>query len=264
MRVGIIGGGVMGEAILGAALDRGFLEAANVTVADIAPQRREQLAHVYGVRGVADAAEAMDGAELVVLAVKPHEMHSVHGALSAECLLLSIMAGVTVKSLAEEFGHARIVRVMPNLPAAAKAGMSMWTATPEVDETQRDLARGLLAAIGRELFVDDESKLDMATAISGSGPGFVYLFMEAMVDAAVAIGLPRAQAEEMVLQTFYGAAVFAEATGRPAAELRGMVTSAAGTTAAGIVELEKAAVRGAIIESVRAAHRRAQELGGAG
>jgi pyrroline-5-carboxylate reductase len=151
---------------------------------------------------------------------------------------------------------------MPNTPAAAKAGMSVWTATPAVDSEQRELARGLLAAIGREIYVEDEKKLDMATAVSGSGPGYVFLFIEALIEGAVSVGLPRAQAEEMVLQTVLGSAIYAQESGRSAAELRALVTSPAGTTAAGLLELERAGVRGAIIDCVRAAHDRAVELGG--
>jgi pyrroline-5-carboxylate reductase len=262
MRVAIIGGGVMGEAILHAALVRGVFEAADVTVCEVMEHRRNQLQGEYRVQATETTEEAMKTADLVVLSVKPQEMTSVHGALREDALLLSIMAGVRIESIASEFRHKRVVRVMPNTPVAAKAGMSVWTATAEVTPEQRDLARGLLGSIGRELYVEDEKKLDMATAVSGSGPGYVFLFIEAMIEGGVAIGLTRAQAEEMVVQTVYGSAVYAQESGRKAAELRAMVTSPAGTTAAGLLELEKGAVRAAIIECIRAAHRRAGELGG--
>lgn len=261
MKVAIIGGGVMGEAILAAAIERGVFQPADVTVCEKVEHRRHQLHSEYGVAVTTDANEAMANTGLVVLSVKPQEMHSVHGVLAPETALLSIMAGVRISSLQGEFHHDRIIRVMPNTPVAAKAGMSVWTATDSVTSDQRDLARGLLGAIGRELYVEDEARLDMATAVSGSGPGYVFLFIEAMIDGAVAIGLTRAQAEETVLQTFYGAAIYAQESGRSAAELRAMVTSPAGTTAAGLFELEKGAVRAAVIECIRAAHRRAQELG---
>lgn len=208
-----------------------------------------------------DSSQAIDGANLVILAVKPQDMHSVRGALSEETLLLSIMAGVPIRSIVAEFQHERVVRVMPNLPAAANAGMSVWASTPTVDPAQHELTRKLLGAIGREFRVDDESKLDMATAVSGSGPGYVYLFMEAMIEGAVAIGLTRAQAQELVVQTVYGAAVYAQESGHMIAELRARVTSPAGTTAAGLIELEKAGTRAAIISCIQAAHQRAKELG---
>ncbi len=261
MKVAIIGGGVMGEAILASALDREVFLSTNVTVCEKIPQRREQLSGVYGVASTVDATEAMDGADLVVLSVKPQEMHSIHGMLPEETALLSIMAGVRIATLRSEFHHERIIRVMPNTPAAAKAGMSVWTATESVSAAQRELTRGLLGSLGREMYVDDELKVDMATAVSGSGPGYVFLFIEAMIEGAVSIGLSRLQAEEMVLQTFYGAAVYAQESGRSASELRAMVTSPAGTTAAGLLELEKGAVRAAVIECVRASFARARELG---
>jgi pyrroline-5-carboxylate reductase len=150
---------------------------------------------------------------------------------------------------------------MPNTPVAARAGMSVWTATPAVTEEQQALVRRLLGALGRELHVADEKKIDMATAVSGSGPAYVYLFIEAMVEGAVAIGLPRAQAEELVLQTVYGAAVHARESGKTAADLRAMVTSPAGTTAAALREMEKGALRATVGEAIRAAHQRAIELG---
>src|SRR6185437_5992949 len=135
-----------------------------------------------------------------------------------EALLLSIMAGVRIDTISSEFRHSRIIRVMPNTPVAAKAGMSVWTATPTVSEEQRDLTRGLLGSIGREIYVDDEKKVDMATAVSGSGPGYIFLVIEALIEGAVSIGLTRAQASEMVLQTVYGSAVFAQESGRSAAD----------------------------------------------
>jgi pyrroline-5-carboxylate reductase len=129
---------------------------------------------------------------------------------------------------------------------------------------QRSVARQLLGAVGRELYVDDERKIDMATAVSGSGPAYVFLFVEALIEGAVAVGLPRAQAEELVLQTVAGSAQYAQESGKSAAELRAMVTSPAGTTAAGLLELEKGALRASVIQAVRAAFARAVELGGGG
>jgi pyrroline-5-carboxylate reductase len=262
MKVAIIGGGVMGEAILGAALERRVFEPESVTVCELLEQRRNLLKGEYGVGVTTDSTGCMESADLVLLSVKPQEMHSVEGAMRPDALLVSIMAGIRISSLEAEFRHSRIIRVMPNTPAAAKAGMSVWTATRNVSESQRELARGLLSAIGRELYVDEEKKLDMATAVSGSGPGYVFLFIEAMIEGAVAIGLTRKQAEESVLQTFYGSAVYALESGKSPAELRALVTSPGGTTAAGLLELERGAIRASIMECVRAAHERAMELGG--
>jgi pyrroline-5-carboxylate reductase len=262
MKVAIIGGGVMGEAILAAAIERQVFRADDVSVCELLEHRRNQLRSEYGVAVTTNSAEVMVEADFVLLSVKPQDVHSIRGQMRDEALLLSIMAGVRIRSIAEEFHHDRVVRVMPNTPVAAKAGMSVWTATEPVSAQQRELTRGLLGAIGRELYVDDEKKLDMATAVSGSGPGYVFLFIEAMIDGAVAIGLTRAEAEELVLQTVYGSAVYAQESGRKAAELRAMVTSPAGTTAAGLLELERAAMRAAVVDAIQAAYDRARELGG--
>jgi pyrroline-5-carboxylate reductase len=250
----------MGEAILGAALERGAFQRDEVTVIEKVEARRNLLYTDYGVQ-VSDDLTAMSDAGLVILSVKPQEMHSVAGTLRADALLLSIMAGVTIASLKSEFAHDRIVRVMPNTPAAMKEGMSGWTATPAVTPEQRDYAQSLLAAIGREIYFEDENKLDMVTAVSGSGPAYVFMFIEALTEGAVAVGLPRAAAEELVIQTLFGSALYARESGRSPADLRAMVTSPAGTTAAGLLELEKGAFRASVIECVRAAHERAMQLG---
>lgn len=262
MKVAIIGGGVMGEALLGAAIERSVFSPSDVTVCERLEPRRAHLQSTYGVGVTTDSAACMEFADLVILSVKPQDIGSVRGVMSPDALLLSIMAGVRISSIEAGFRHSRIIRVMPNTPVAAKAGMSVWTATPSVSPEQHELTRVLLGAIGREIYVDDEKKVDMATAVSGSGPGYVFLFIEAMIEGAVSIGLTRPQAEEMVLQTVYGSAIFAQESGRSAADLRALVTSPAGTTAAGLLELEKGAVRASIIQAIRASYRRAGELGG--
>lgn len=260
MKVCIIGGGVMGEAILSAALAEGVISRDSVTVIEKVPARRGHLASVHGV-AVDEGYDSVSSADMVLLSVKPQELSSVHGKLGAGAVLLSIMAGTTIASLQAAFDHRAVVRVMPNTPAAVKAGMSAWTATREVTSEQREFVSRLLSAIGREVYFDDEKKLDMATAVSGSGPAYVFLFIEALVEGAVAAGLPRAAAEEMVLQTVLGSAQYALQSGKSPADLRAQVTSPAGTTAAGLLELEKGAFRAALIECVRAAHQRAVELG---
>ncbi len=264
MKVAIIGGGVMGEAILSAALRKGVLSAASTTVCEKLEPRRKALAETYGVAVTADATAAVDGAAAVLVSVKPQEVLSARASLPPEAILISIMAGVRIDTLRAEFKHDRVVRSMPNTPAAVGAGMTVWTATAAVDESQREFTRTLLGSFGSELYVDDEKKIDMATAVSGSGPAYVFLMMEAMIEAGVLIGLTRTQSEQLVSQTVLGSALYAKESGRPAAELRAMVTSPAGTTAAGLFELERGGMRAAVIECVRAAHLRAIELGGPG
>lgn len=261
MRVALIGGGVMGEAVLGAALDADIFEAEQAIVCEVVPERRAALSERYGVKATGSAQEAMAGADVVVLSVKPQDAGSVKGGLAPEALLLSVMAGVQLRTLEAMFRHQRIVRVMPNTPAAVRAGMSVWTATAAVDASQREATRRLLGALGREMYVESEAKVDMATAVSGSGPAYVFLVIEAMIDAGVAIGLTRAQATEMTLQTVQGSALYAQQSEFAPAELRARVTSPAGTTAAGLLEMERGALRATIIDGVRAAYERAVELG---
>jgi pyrroline-5-carboxylate reductase len=204
--------------------------------------------------------EALREGDVIVLAVKPQDIAGLAGCVRADSLVLSIMAGVRIERIAALLGNDRIVRVMPNTPAATQQGMSAWTATSQVSEEQRAFAGRLLAALGDELYVETEEKLDMATAVSGSGPAYVFLLIEALIDGAVSIGLTRAQAEQLALQTFAGASAYARNADASAADLRAMVTSPAGTTAAGTLVLEQRAVRAAMIECVQAAFKRAREL----
>ncbi|HXG42573.1 MAG TPA: pyrroline-5-carboxylate reductase [Dehalococcoidia bacterium] len=265
MKVAIVGGGVMGEAIVGALLAKGVAEAGDIAVCDVLEERRRILAERYGVRTHAQASEAVRGADVTVLAVKPQEFPAAARSLAggdAPPLFLSIMAGVPLRSLMSLLGSQRVARAMPNTPAQIGEGVAVWTASPAVDETDREKVRQVLAALGYELYVDDEKYVEMATAVSGSGPGFVFLLLEALVDGAVHIGLPRPMAVELVYRTVLGSVRYAQASGRHPAELRAQVTSPGGTTAAGLLALERAGVRAAIVAAIEAAHRRALELGG--
>ena len=264
MRVALIGGGFMGEALLSALLEAGVAQAADVTVSDVAEGRRQHLASRYGVAVTTENAEAVGGAEVVVLAVKPQEFSSVAadlwGRLDDGQTVCSIMAGVPIQRVVDELQHDAVVRVMPNAAAFVGQAMSVWTASEAVSDEARQAAGRLLAALGREVQVSEERYLDMATAVSGSGPGFVFLFLEALIDAAVHIGLGRELAEELAVQTLLGSAGLARELGKHPAELRNMVTSPGGTTAAGLQVLEEAGLRGAIIDAVEAAYERAKEL----
>lgn len=265
MKLALIGCGFMGEAMLAATIREGVVQASDVHVAEINDERCSAVNGTYGVRASHDVAEVVKGAETIVFAVKPQEFdaaaHRLQGALRREQTVVSIMAGVPIERIARSLTHAGIVRVMPNTPAAVGEGMSVWTATPEVDEVTREQVGGLLRALGREVYVEDERYLDMATALSGSGPGFVFMLLEAFIDAGVHVGFKRHVAEMLALQTFIGSVKYAEATGKHPAELRNEVTSPAGTTAAGLEVLEASGVRGAVIRAIEAAYRRSRELG---
>ena len=265
MRIGLIGCGFMGEAILAATIKHSLASPDEIAVAEINDDRCAMVNATYAVRAGSDVTDAVGGAELVIFAVKPQEFdaaaHHLQGRLRREQTVMSIMAGVPIDRIARSLGHAGIVRVMPSTPAVIGEAMSVWTATSEVDDATRAQVRSVLSAMGREVYVEDEKYLDMATALSGSGPGFVFLLIEAFVDAGVHIGFKRAVAEMLALQTFIGSAKYAEATGKHLAQLRNEVTSPGGTTAAGLQALENSGVRGALIDAIEAAYQRSRELG---
>ena len=209
--------------------------------------------------------EAVNGADIVILSIKPQTLAKVtadlHSKIDPSALVLSIIAGVRISTLRSGLFHDRIVRAMPNTPAQIGMGMTVWTATGAVSPEQIEQTEAILGALGEQLQVDEEDYLDMATGLSGSGPGFVLLFVEAMIDAGVHMGFPRRDAEAMVLQTIGGSIELMRQTGLHSAELKNRVTSPGGTTAAGLYELEKAATRAILSRAIFAAYRRSQELG---
>lgn len=266
MRLAFIGGGFMGEAMVAGAIRKGLSTPGEISVCEVVDTRRQYMAEAHSVKAVADAGAATDGAEVVVLAVKPQEFPAAGEALSQHVspdqIVMSIMAGVTIASIKNALGHESIVRSMPNTPASIGEGMTVWTATPAVTGEQADLVRSLLSVLGKEIRVDSEKYIDMATAVSGSGPGYIFLIAEAMIDAAVHIGLRRDVATPMVIQTLLGSARYAAERGLHPAELRNQVTSPGGTTAEGLLALEEAGLRAAFMHAVEAAYQRARELGG--
>ena len=200
------------------------------------------------------------------MAVKPQSLPDLlpgmAGSLASPQLVLSIMAGATIATLRDGLKHKALVRSMPNTPAQIGMGMTVWTATGEVTEKQKGMARTILSVMGKELYVDDERSINMATAVSGSGPAYFFLFAEAMTDAAVNLGVPRDMAKAMVLQTMIGSAHLMESTGAEAADLRQSVTSKGGTTAAALGVFEEEGLKNIVARAVDAAYKRARELGG--
>jgi pyrroline-5-carboxylate reductase len=264
-KIAFIGSGAMGEAMIKGILAQGLVQPAQIAACDPVEARRQQMAGQYGVTTGADNRAAVAAANVVVLSIKPQVLTKVlaelHGQVPADALVLSIIAGAPIATLRDGLGHDRIVRTMPNTPAQVGKGVTVWTATPAVTEAQRQQTRQILEALGEQVPVDDEGYLDMATGLSGSGPGFVFLLLEVLIDAGVQIGFSRADAQKMVLQTVEGSVALVRATGLHPAELKNRVTSPAGTTAAGLFELEAGGVRAAILRAVEAAYRRSQALG---
>jgi pyrroline-5-carboxylate reductase len=266
MKIAFIGGGVMGEAMVSAILEKGLAKPEAIWVSDVSQARLESLEQKYGVAMMGSNRQAVKKGEVVVLAIKPQNLAEVMaelgGQLKSGQLVLSIIAGARLDTLSKGLKHDCIVRVMPNTPAQIGEGMSVWTATPAVTEQQRGLVGAILQAMGREIYVDDEKYIDMATAVSGSGPAYFFLVMESLIDAAVAIGLPRDMARELVLQTMLGSGRLVQKSGEEPAELRRKVTSPGGTTAQALLQFEKDGFTDLVKRAVKAAYDKAKRLGG--
>lgn len=265
--IAFIGGGVMAEAMISGLVKRKLLAGEQVIVSEPRPERGQELTDRYGVRALDDNAEACRQATIIVLATKPQVMEQVARSVGTSArhasLIVSILAGVRISTLADGMQNPNVVRAMPNTPAQIGQGITVWTATPSVSEAGRAQAKSLLGALGDELFMEDEKFLDMATALSGTGPAYVFMFMEALIDAGVHMGFARRDAERLVLQTIRGSVDYALQSDLHPAPLRNQVTSPGGTSAAAIYEMEKGRLRTVIADAVWAAYRRSVELGDA-
>ena len=279
-QLSFIGCGVMAEAIIAGLLRQKLVVPEQIAGSHPRPSRREELTNRYGIRMFERNREAAtfepraneegDGEgthahSIMVLAVKPQRLNPVleelKGALHSDQLVLSIVAGARLETIANELLHPMIVRAMPNTPAQIGQGMTAWTTTQEVTEAQAARVRAMLAALGRELYVENERMIDMATALSATGPTYIFLVMEALTDAGVHMGFSRHVAQELVIQTMLGSVLFAEESHKHPAELRNMVTSPGGTSAEAIYQMEKGSLRTVLSKAVYAAYNRAVALG---
>ena len=265
MRVGIVGAGVMAEAIIAGLVANRAVQPELLAASHPRRERREALAERHGISAVAHNREALTDAEVVVIAVKPQMlvrvMRELRGRLDAEQVVVSIVAGATLRTLVDGLQHAAVVRVMPNTPSQIRRGMSVWAASEACTARQRDLARAVLRSLGEEREVADEAFVAMATALSGTGPTYLFAVMEALIDAGVHLGFPRELAHDLVVETLIGSAEFAKQSELHPAQLRNAVTSPGGTSAAAIYELEKGRIRTFVSDAVWAAYRRPLELG---
>ncbi len=263
--IATVGSGVMAEAMIAGLLRGELVEARQVVASHPRAERRDALAGQYGIRVTASNVEAIADADVVVLAIKPQMLARVGREIGPSLrdgqLVLSVIAGATTTALTGFLGHDQVVRSMPNTPARLGRGMTVWYATPATTDEQRGQASTLLRALGHELEVDDERFVAMATAVSGTGPTYVFLVMEALIDAAVHLGFPRHVAHDLVVETLEGSTHFAKQSGDHPAVLRNMVTSPGGTSAAALHELESGRLRTVLSEAVWAAYRRTVELG---
>ncbi len=263
--IATVGSGVMAEAMIVGLLADRLVDPGQIVASHPRAERRDALASTHGIRTVASNVEAAEGADVIILAVKPQMLarvgREIGPHLRAGQLVLSVLAGPTSAALVAALGHDQVVRAMPNTPARIGAGMTVWYATPSTTPEQRAQAKALLSALGAELEVEDEKWVAMATAVSGTGPAYVFLVMEALIDAAVHLGFPRHIAHDLVIETLEGSTRFAKQSGDHPAVLRNMVTSPGGTSAAALHELESGRLRTVLSEAVWAAFRRTVELG---
>lgn len=264
-KIVFIGPGVMAEAMIQGLIDQEVAPAGSLAASGPNAERVAALQEAYGLTPHTDNAASVEAADVVVLSIKPQRMARVlvglRGAIPPTALVLSIVAGAPIDKIVSGLGHASVVRAMPNTPAQIGEGITVWTAAPQVTPEQREMASRILGALGDEIFMEEENYLDMATALSGTGPAYVFLFMEAMVDAGVHMGFPRRIAEQLVAQTMRGSVDFYMKTPVHLARLRNQVTSPGGTSAAALYYLEKAGVRTAISRAIWAAYERSVELG---
>jgi len=272
-RLAFIGCGAMAEAMIAGLLRKKLIGADNIAGSHPRQARREELHVKYGIEmfehnreaALAAAPDESQTASIVIIAVKPQRLSRVldelKGAIHSDQVVVSIVAGSKMQTIIDELLHAAVVRAMPNTPAQIGEGVTAWTASPAVSETQQTYVRALLEALGKTVRVDNERQIDMATALSATGPTYIFLVMEALIDAGVHMGFSRHVAEQLVHQTMLGAVLFARESHKHPAELRNMVTSPGGTSAEAIYQMEKGSLRTVLSKAVWAAFQRAESLG---
>ena len=268
LKITFIGPGAMAEAMLSSILKKELTTPENILVSGPLEDRNVELNERYGIQTFSDNCQAAALSDVVILSVKPQHLakalEGVGKSIKSNTLVLSIVAGASIAKISKLLGHNKIVRCMPNTPAQIGEGITVWFCSPAVTEEEQVIAKTILNAFGKEVLVDEEDYLDKATALSGTGPAYVYLFMEAMVDAGVHMGFSRRIAEELVTETVRGSVDFYDGNGvelRHLAAFRNQVTSPGGTTAEALYYLEKAGFRTAISRAIWAAYQRSVELG---
>jgi pyrroline-5-carboxylate reductase len=264
-KVALIGSGNMAGAMIGALLRKNELTPDQISASDPSPEQQKIIKDKYGISVTGENREAVKSADLVILSVKPQVLPAVmselKGKIPSGSLVFSIVAGMPIATIQRGLSHKAVIRSMPNTPAQISAGMTVWTGSDDVSESQRVEARVILEAMGKELYVEHEDSLNMATAISGTGPTYVFLLAEALIDAGVHLGFSRRDARMIVLETLKGSVDFALQSDLHLAQLRNMVTSPGGTSAEAIYQLEKGGMRTILSKAVWAAYQKSQLLG---
>ena len=265
VRFAFVGAGVMAEAMIKGLTAKAGVSADRITASGPRPERGEELRSRYGVRATTENLAAIDDAQIVVLSVKPQVLHGVMeqlaGHIPRDALVLSIVAGARLEVITGTLRHEAVARSMPNTPAQIGLGMTVWTCGKSLSDAHRAQAQAVFGSFGEEVYVDDERYLDMATALSGTGPAYVFIFMEAMVDAGVHMGFSRRVAEQLVVQTVRGSVEYARQAGRHLATLRNQVTSPGGTSAEALYQIEKGGLRTVMSKAIFGAYQKSRRLG---
>lgn len=265
-----IGCGVMAESVVAGLLRKNLVSAEQITASHPRESRRKELHEKYGIKVFEKNSEAVESVKPaensgVFLCVKPQRINSVleeiKDAVSPGQLILSIIAGAKIEAISDALKNEKIVRTMPNTPSQIGAGMTAWTCTEKVSDEERSQVRSLLSALGKEIFVENENMIDMATSLSATGPTYIFMVMEALTDAGVHLGFSREVSKELVQETMLGSVLFAMESHKHPAELRNMVTSPGGTSADAIYQMEKGGLRTVLSKAVYAAYSRAVALG---
>ncbi len=263
-RLTIIGGGVMGETMTASLVHSHTLPASNITIIDLSKERLAELRRHYAVNTNDQVTKATHAADVVILAVKPQQsrpaMEALRKHLKASTLVISIMAGVSLKTMNAALGHKRIIRSMPNTPAQLQEGMTVWIATRQVTRAQKKVAEKIFSSFGKQLEVKKENLINVATAISGSGPAYLFAFAEYFIAAGCRLGLSKHQATTLVKQTLRGSSLLLDHSNDDAATLREKVTSKKGTTDAALKIFRRERIDARISRAVTAAYNRAKEL----
>lgn len=268
-RFAFIGSGVMAESIVAGLLRQNMVNPGQIAASHPRKNRREELNANYGIEvfeSNADAVESLPGENsIVVLSVKPQRINVIlkdlNGVVKPSQLVVSIVAGAKIETISGALDNELIVRAMPNTPAQIGAGMSAWTCAEAISDGQKAQIKTLLTALGKEIYVENENQIDMATALSATGPTYIFMMMEAMTDAGVHLGFSREVSKELVQQTMLGSTLFAIESHKHPAELRNMVTSPGGTSAEAIYQMEKGSLRTVLSKAIYSAYKRAVDLG---
>jgi pyrroline-5-carboxylate reductase len=264
-KVALIGSGNMAGAMIGALLRKNELTPDQINASDPSPEAQKFIKDKYCISVTGDNRDAVKSADLVILSVKPQVlpvvMSELKGKIPSGSLVFSIVAGMPITTIQRGLSHKAVIRSMPNTPAQISAGLTVWTGSEDVSNSQRVEARVILDAMGKELYVEHEDSLNMATAVSGTGPTYVFLLAEALIDAAVHLGFSRRDARMIVLETLKGSVDFALQSDLHLAQLRNMVTSPGGTSAEAIYQLEKGGMRTILSKAVWAAYQKSRLLG---